>query len=132
VLILYYYLLCTLKSASKVTINDRNNTLQTEQLKAFVIEKLEDMKGRDIIALNISDKASFADYMVICSGNSNRHVKSLANSVGMECRAQGLEPLGMEGNDIGEWSLVDLGDIIVHVMTDEQRDKYNLEQLWAE
>jgi len=124
--------LCTLKSASKVTINDRNNTLQTEQLKAFVIEKLEDMKGRDIIALNITDKASFADYMVICSGNSNRHVKSLANSVGMECRAQGLEPLGMEGNDIGEWSLVDLGDIIVHVMTDEQRDKYNLEQLWAE
>ncbi len=131
-LISHYYLLCTLKSASKVTINDRNNTLQTEQLKAFVIEKLEDMKGRDIIALNISDKASFADYMVICSGNSNRHVKSLANSVGMECRAQGLEPLGMEGNDIGEWSLVDLGDIIVHVMTDEQRDKYNLEQLWAE
>ncbi|MFQ3338735.1 MAG: ribosome-associated protein [Colwellia sp.] len=131
-LILHYYLLCTLKSASKVTINDRNNTLQTEQLKAFVIEKLEDMKGRDIIALNISDKASFADYMVICSGNSNRHVKSLANSVGIECRAQGLEPLGMEGNDIGEWSLVDLGDIIVHVMTDEQRDKYNLEQLWAE
>ena len=121
-----------IKSASKVTINDRNNTLQTEQLKAFVIEKLEDMKGRDIIALNISDKASFADYMIICSGNSNRHVKSLANSVGMECRAQGLEPLGMEGNDIGEWSLVDLGDIIVHVMTDEQRDKYNLEQLWAE
>jgi ribosome-associated protein len=132
VLISHYYLLCTLKSASKVTINDRNNTLQTEQLKAFVIEKLEDMKGRDIIALNITDKASFADYMVICSGNSNRHVKSLANSVGMECRAQGLEPLGMEGNDIGEWSLVDLGDIIVHVMTDEQRDKYNLEQLWAE
>ncbi|MFT4870563.1 MAG: ribosome-associated protein [Colwellia sp.] len=131
-LILHYYLLCSLKSASKVTINDRNNTLQTEQLKAFVIEKLEDMKGRDIIALNISDKASFADYMVICSGNSNRHVKSLANSVGIECRAQGLEPLGMEGNDIGEWSLVDLGDIIVHVMTDEQRDKYNLEQLWAE
>ena len=131
-LISHYYLLCTLKCASKVTINDRNNTLQTEQLKAFVIEKLEDMKGRDIIALNITDKASFADYMVICSGNSNRHVKSLANSVGMECRAQGLEPLGMEGNDIGEWSLVDLGDIIVHVMTDEQRDKYNLEQLWAE
>jgi len=122
----------SIKSESKIMINDRNNTLQTEQLKAFVIEKLEDMKGRDIIALNITDKASFADYMVICSGNSNRHVKSIANSVGMECRAQGLEPLGMEGNDVGEWALVDLGDIIVHVMTDEQRDKYNLEQLWAE
>jgi ribosome-associated protein len=106
--------------------------LQTEQLKAFVIEKLEDMKGRDIIALNISDKASFADYMIISSGNSNRHVKSIAQSVAMECRAEGHEPKGMEGNDVGEWALVDLGDIIVHVMTDEQRDKYNLEQLWAE
>lgn len=120
------------QSAATITINDRNNTLETEQLKAFVIEKIEDMKGRDIVALNITDKASFADYMVICSGSSNRHVKSIANSVGMECRAKGLEPLGMEGNDVGEWALVDLGDIIVHVMTDEQRDKYNLEQLWAE
>ena len=131
-LISHYYLLSLAKERTKVTINDRNNTLQTEQLKAFVIEKLEDMKGRDIIALNISDKASFADYMIICSGNSNRHVKSIAQSVAMECRAQGLEPLGMEGNDIGEWALVDLANIIVHVMTDEQRDKYNLEQLWAE
>ena len=106
--------------------------MQTEQLKAFVIEQLENMKGRDIIALNISDKASFADYMIICSGNSNRHVKSIAQAVAMEYRALGQEPRGMEGNDVGEWALVDLGDIIVHVMTDEQRDKYNLEQLWAE
>lgn len=106
--------------------------MQTEELKTFVIEKLEDMKGRDIISLHISAKASFADYMIICSGNSNRHVKSIAQSVAIECRAAGVEPRGMEGNDVGEWSLVDLGDIIVHVMTDEQRDKYNLEQLWAE
>lgn len=106
--------------------------MQTEALNAFVIEKLEDMKGRDIISINITDKASFADYMIICSGNSNRHVKSIAQSVATECRAQGSEPKGIEGNDVGEWALVDLGDIIVHVMTDEQRDKYNLEQLWAE
>jgi len=106
--------------------------LQTEALNAFVIETLEDMKGRDIISLNIMDKASFADFMIICSGNSNRHVKSIAQSVATECRAKGCEPKGIEGNDVGEWSLVDLGDIIVHVMTDEQRDKYNLEQLWAE
>ena len=110
----------------------RKNTLQTEELNAFVIEKLEDMKGRDIVSLRISDKASFADYMVICSGNSNRHVKSIAQSVAMECRAAGVEPRGMEGNDVGEWALVDLNDVIVHVMTDEQRDIYNLEQLWAE
>jgi len=106
--------------------------LQTEALNAFVIEKLEDMKGKEIISLNISEKSSFADYMIICSGNSNRHVKSIAQSVAIECRAAGVEPRGMEGNDVGEWSLVDLGDIIVHIMTNEQRDKYNLEQLWGE
>ena len=104
--------------------------MQTEELKTFVIEKLEDIKGRDIITLNIAKKASFADYMIVCSGNSNRHVKSIAQSVAMECRAAGQEPLGIEGNDVGEWSLVDLGSIIVHVMTDQQRDKYQLEQLW--
>lgn len=106
--------------------------MQTEQLKAFVIEKIEDMKGRDILALDISEKSSFADYMIICTGNSNRHVKSIAQSIAIECRAEGKEPLGVEGNDVGEWALVDLGDIIVHAMTLEQREKYNLEQLWAE
>jgi len=104
--------------------------LENTALKAFVTEKLEDMKGRDITILDISKKSSFADYMIVCSGNSNRHVKSIAQSIAMECRAEGIEPLGIEGNDVGEWSLVDLGEIIVHVMTDPTRDLYQLEQLW--
>lgn len=104
--------------------------MQNQALTAFVIDKIEDMKGRDIITLDISEKSSFADFMIVCSGNSNRHVKSIAQNVVIECRAEGVEALGVEGNDIGEWSLVDLGDIIVHVMTDETRDKYQLEQLW--
>jgi len=104
--------------------------LENTALKAFVVEKLEDMKGRDITVLDISTKSSFADYMIICSGNSNRHVKSIGQSIAMECRAEGVEPLGMEGNDIGEWSLVDLGEVIVHIMTDSTRDLYQLEQLW--
>lgn len=104
--------------------------MENTALKAFVIEKLEDMKGRDITVLDISKKSSFADYMIVCSGNSNRHVKSIAQSVAMECRSEGLEPLGIEGNDVGEWSLVDLGEIIVHVMTESTRDLYQLEQLW--
>lgn len=106
--------------------------MQTEALVAFVVEKIEDMKGRDITVLDISEKASFASAMVVCSGNSNRHVKSIAQNVAMECRAEGVEPLGIEGNDIGEWSLVDLSDVIVHVMTDATRDTYQLEQLWEE
>jgi|TARA_B110000908_G_C10248475_1_gene450330 ribosome-associated protein len=105
--------------------------LQSKALKKFVIEKIEDIKGRDIITLDITGKANFADYMIVCSGNSNRHVKSIAQSVGAECRTEGILPLGIEGNDVGEWALVDLGDIIVHVMTDQQRDKYQLEELWS-
>ena len=104
--------------------------MENTALKAFVIEKLEDMKGRDITVLDVSKKSSFADYMIVCSGNSSRHVKSIGQSIAMECRAEGLEPLGMEGNDVGEWTLVDLGDIIVHIMTDPTRDLYQLEQLW--
>lgn len=105
--------------------------MQSEALTEFVVEKIEDIKGRDIIIIDIRDKASFADYMVVASGNSNRHVKSVAQHVGMECRGKGVQPLGIEGNDIGEWALVDLGDVVVHVMTDEQRDRYQLEQLWS-
>lgn len=105
--------------------------MQSKALTKFVIEKIEDIKGRDIKILDIKSKASFADYMVVCSGNSNRHVKSIAQSVAAECRAEGLVPLGIEGNDVGEWALVDLADVVVHVMTDEQRDKYKLEELWS-
>ena len=105
--------------------------MQSEALTEFVVEKIEDIKGRDIIILDIRDKASFADYMVVASGNSNRHVKSVAQHVGMECRGQGVQPLGIEGNDVGEWALVDLGDIVVHVMTDQSRDLYQLEELWS-
>lgn len=104
--------------------------MQLEALTAFIIEKIEEMKGRDITVLDIEKKASFASTMIVCSGNSNRHVKSIAESVVIECRAQGHEALGVEGNDVGEWSLVDLGDVIVHVMTDSTRDNYQLEQLW--
>ena len=104
--------------------------MQVEALKAFVIEKLEEIKGRDITILDIGEKSGFADYMIVCSGNSNRHVKSIAQSIAIECRAAGIEPLGIEGNDVGEWALVDLRSIIVHVMTDEIRDRYQLEELW--
>jgi len=104
--------------------------LQIDALADFIVEKIDDMKGRDITSINVAEKSDFADYMIIASGNSTRHVKSIAQNVTTECRAQGIEPLGVEGVDIGEWSLVDLGDIVVHIMTDEMRDKYQLEQLW--
>ena len=109
----------------------RNSPLQSKVLTEFIIEKIEDIKGRDIITLDVIGKANFADDLIVCSGNSNRHVKSIAQSVAIECRAQGNAPIGIEGGDVGEWALVDFGDVVLHVMTDEQRDKYQLEQLWT-
>ena len=115
---------------SPIIANYRDPTLQSSDLITFVTEKIEDMKGRDIVTLEVSKKSSFTDYMLVCSGNSKRHVISIAQSLTIECRAAGIEALGVEGNDIGEWSLVDLGDVVVHIMTDEIRDRYQLEQLW--
>lgn len=110
----------------------RDITLQVDALAAFVIEKIEDLKGRDITSINITDKSDIADFMIIASGNSTRHVKSISQNITTECRAAGIKALGVEGHDIGEWALVDLGDVIVHIMTDETRDKYQLEQLWED
>ena len=83
-----------------------------EQLKAFVVEKIEDLKGRDIIDLDVSEKSSITETMLICSGNSKRHVVSIAENV-------------------GDWVLVDLGDVVLHVMQDDARDFYQLEKLWG-
>ncbi|TLU67713.1 ribosome silencing factor [Thalassotalea litorea] len=105
--------------------------MQTEQLLPFVIEQLEDIKARDIVTLDVRGKASFTDYMVICSGNSSRHVKSIAEHVGLEVKKKDINILGIEGTDVGEWALLDLSDVVVHVMTDDIRDLYQLEKLWA-
>ncbi len=105
--------------------------MQSEQLAAFVADKLDDLKGKDIVTLDIRDKANFADFMVVCTGNSNRHVKSLADHVLLSCREQGVNALGMEGKDVGEWVLVDLDTVICHVMVESTRAQYQLEQLWS-
>lgn len=106
--------------------------MHSEQLIELVQEQLENIKARDIVVINVSARASFTDYMVICSGNSSRHVRSIADNINTEMKQQNIEPLGIEGNDVGEWALIDLGDVIVHVMTDDVRDLYQLEKLWAE
>ncbi|MDF2179337.1 ribosome silencing factor [Aliiglaciecola sp. CAU 1673] len=105
--------------------------MEHEKLKQFVIEKIEDLKGRDIVNLDVTGKSSFTDTMVVCSGNSKRHVVSIADKVVTEAKHVGVTPLSVEGADTGEWVLVDLGDIVVHVMQDEARDFYQLEKLWG-
>jgi len=104
--------------------------MDSEQLKKLVIDALEDIKGSDIVALDVSDKTSVCDVMVVATGNTNRQVKSLANHVVEAAKQAGVRPLGVEGDDVGEWVLVDLGDVVVHVMQPQIRDFYNLEKLW--
>jgi len=106
--------------------------VESEALKKLVIEALEDVKGIDIRALDVKDKTSITDVMVIASGNSNRQVKALADSVVEHCKKAGVSIYGSEGIDTGEWALVDLGDVVVHIMQPSIRDFYNLEKLWGD
>ncbi len=105
--------------------------MNTEQIKETVVHALEDLKGKDIRVINVHGKTSVTDVLVIASGTSTRQVKSLAENVVVKAKEQGLMPLGVEGDDSG-WVLVDLGEVVVHVMTPDVRDYYNIEKLWGE
>lgn len=102
-----------------------------DEIKQLVIKALEDLKAEDITVLDVTEKTSVTDWLVIATGSSSRHVKSIANNVIIEAKKAGKPPLGIEGEDDGEWVLVDLGDIIVHVMQQQVREYYDLESLWT-
>ncbi|MFN2348706.1 MAG: ribosome silencing factor [Thioalkalivibrio sp.] len=104
--------------------------MQTEQLTELVIKALEDLKGLDIKTIDVRGKTAITDMMVIASGTSDRHVKSLADTVAVKAKEAGVMPLGVEGGGDNEWVLVDLNDVVVHVMLPRVRDFYNLEKLW--
>ncbi|ABC32495.1 MULTISPECIES: ribosome silencing factor [Hahella] len=106
--------------------------METENLKEIVIKALEDIKAKDISVLDVKDRTSVTDYMVIASGTSNRHVKSIADNVIAEVKANGGRPLGSEGGAASDWILVDLGDIVVHVMLPSSREFYDLERFWRD
>ena len=104
--------------------------MQSERLVDLVTQALDDMKGQQIRVLDVRGKTPLADYMVVASGTSNRHVKSLADAVVVRAKDSGVRALGIEGQEGQEWVLVDLNDVIVHVMLPKVRDFYNLEKLW--
>lgn len=102
-----------------------------EPLAQLALEALEDVKGQDILVLDVQPLTTVTDTMIICTGTSNRHVKSLAQSVAEKAKHSGHQPLGIEGQDQGEWVLVDLGGVVVHVMQAQARAFYQLEKLWT-
>ena len=96
-----------------------------------VVEALEDVKGRDIQVFNVAAQTAYFERVVIASGDSNRQVNALASHVQEKLKALGANVIGVEGRRNGEWVLVDLGDIVVHVMHPAVRSHYNLEELWG-
>lgn len=106
--------------------------MQAEQLKTVVIHALEDLKAKEISVVDVRGKTSVTDFMVIASGTSNRHVKSLADHVLLEAKSKGSAATGVEGGAASDWVLIDLGDIVVHVMTPATREFYDLERFWQD
>lgn len=105
--------------------------METEALKTLVVGALEDLKAVNPVTLDVTGLTDIMDYMIIASGTSNRHVKSLADNVCMEAKKQGVRAIGVEGEGAGDWVLVDFGDLVVHVMLPAARDFYDLERLWV-
>lgn len=104
--------------------------MRSKQLLALAEHALAELKARDIKVLDVRQLTSVADYMVVASGTSDRHVKSIADRIVQKASAAGCPPLGVEGMGSGEWVLVDLADVVVHIMQPKTREFYKLEGLW--
>lgn len=96
----------------------------------IVLNSLDEMKAKNVTSLDVRELTSVADNMVIASGTSTRHVKAMADNVQEKAKENGFRPIGVEGAESSEWILVDLGDVIVHVMQQATREYYDLERLW--
>ena len=106
--------------------------MNTEQIKALAIEALNDLKALDMIVIDVHDLTTITDYMIICTGRSTTHVKSLAENVVKKAKQLHASYIQMEGEREAEWVIVDLADVIVHVMLPATREFYSLEDLWEQ
>ncbi len=105
--------------------------MNADRLVEFICHELDEMKANEVVRLDVRRLTSITDYLVIASGNSTRHVKAIADHLVEQSKKAGIMPLGVEGEQAAEWVLVDLGDVIAHIMLPETRDFYQLEKLWS-
>ena len=105
--------------------------MNSEELADLVVDALDEIKGLDIVKLDVSKMTTVTDWMIVASGTSSRHVQALIDNVAEKAKAAGHRPIGVEGESGGEWVLLDLQDALVHVMQPKVREFYNLEKLWS-
>lgn len=105
--------------------------MKPEAMKQAVVAALEDIKAHDIVVMNVKKLTTMTDYMIVASADSNRQTRALSDNVQKKLKEQGAQVLGVEGEETGEWVLVDLGAVVVHIMQSKTREYYNLEQLWG-
>ncbi len=105
-------------------------TMDTQAIEELAVKTLEDFKGRDIQIIDISEISDFADRMIIATGTSTAHVKGVGNNVALAFKDAGFPALGVEAGPQPDWVLIDLGNVIIHVMTESARAHYDLEKLW--
>jgi ribosome-associated protein len=98
---------------------------------ALIASVLDENKAEDIVSLDLANKCSFADFMIVASGRSQRHVSSLADHVADALKKTGFPALNIEGKDSADWVLIDAGDVVVHLFRPEVRQFYNIEKMWA-
>ncbi len=105
--------------------------MQLTELNKLIIDVLEDNKAADITTIDVNKLTGMTDQLIICTATSTRHALALANHVVVASKRNGLKPYGVEGDNVGDWVLIDLQDIVVHIMLAETREFYSLEKLWT-
>ena len=119
------------KTASKPKAAPRKRLTPAAERRTIIVKALDAMKAENIEAIDIADKCSFADFMVVATGRSQRHVASLADDVVRALRGNGMNVMSVEGQQTGDWVLIDAGDVVVHIFRPETRQFYNIEKMWA-
>ena len=104
--------------------------MKSEELRDLALTTLDDSKGVDVVSIDVRTLTNITDYMIICTGRSTRHIKSLADNVAISAKKQKASVVRTEGTAESEWMLVDLGDVVVHIMLATTRTFYRLEDLW--
>ncbi len=115
-----------------MAFTEKPNPMDAEALNKLVIDLLDDIKAQNITVLDVQGRTSVTDSMIIANGTSSRHVQAVADHVADKIKEKGINAIGSEGRGNSDWVLIDLGDVVVHVMTPQAREYYDLERLWGE